>query len=171
MTHPTLETDGRVRGEMVQVCIDGVMSVFQNRMREMLDEEGIEKPDPRPDEWYRLEEFLRVLEAVETNAGESALKKVGESTPRFVDWPASGDSPDDGLAQLGDLYEKEHEGAQGGYTYESDGEDGARITSTTPYPTVWESGLVKGTAQHFGADYAMVDVVDEGSEVAFEVRW
>jgi len=171
MTLSTLGTDSEVRGEMVQVCIDGVMSVFQSRMREMLDEEGIEKPDPRPDEWYALDEFLHVLDAIETNAGENALRKVGESTPRFVDWPETGDSPEDGLAQLGDLYEKEHRSVAGGYAYESDGDDAARVTSTTPYPAVWESGLLKGTAQHFGTEYARIDTEDDGEEVVFEVRW
>lgn len=171
MTISTTEPDGDVRGEMVQVCIDGVMSVFQNRMRDMLDEEGIERPDPQPEEWYPLAKFRRVLVAVEQNAGENALEKVGESTPRFVDWPSASESPSDGLAQLADLYDTEHRSAPGDYTFESTGETTARIVSTTPYPPTWESGLIKGTAQHFGADYARVTTTEAGDETEFEVSW
>ncbi|ERH11809.1 MAG: hypothetical protein J07HB67_00820, partial [halophilic archaeon J07HB67] len=85
----TSDVEGKVIGETVQVCLDGVMSVFESRMREMLDDAGIERPDPQPDEWYPLADFLAVLRTVETDTGENALTKIGESTPRFADWPAS----------------------------------------------------------------------------------
>lgn len=171
MTLSTHDTKGDVRGEIVQVCIDGVMSVFQSRMREMLDEEGIEEPDPQPQEWYPLADFIEVLTAVERNTGESALAKVGESTPRFLDYAATVDSPQDGLRHLTEMYEAEHRQAMGEYTYESLDDTTAEITSTTPYPTQWERGFLKGTAQHFGADYARVDVTDDGRETTFEVHW
>jgi hypothetical protein len=163
--------DGDVRGEMVQVCIDGVMSVFQDRMRDMLDEEGIERPDPQPDEWYPLGKFLNVLEAVEQNTGESALNKVGESTPRFLDWPSQIESPQDGLDHLEEVYKTEHRNADGNYICESHGEGHAVIRSTTPYPVAWEVGFIKGTTQHFGADYGRVDATEEGSETVFKVNW
>jgi len=171
MTLTTDESSGTVRGEMVQVCIDGVMSVYQSRMRDMLDEEDIERPDPKPDEWYPLEKFLHVLTAVERNTGESALAKIGESTPRFLDWPAAADSPYEGLNQLPDVYEAEHRQATGEYTCEKTGEEEVEITSTTPYPTQWEKGFLKGTAQHFGASYAHIDVDDGGQKTTFEVSW
>jgi len=171
MTLTTDESNGTVRGEMVQVCIDGVMSVYQSRMRDMLDDEDIEKPDPQPDEWYPLTKFLHVLTAVEQNTGESALAKIGESTPRFLNWPATIDSPHDGLCQLTEMYEAEHRQATGEYTYEKVGEEQVKITSTTPYPTQWEKGFLKGTTQHFGAEYAHVDIAEDGTKTVFEVRW
>jgi len=171
MTLTTDESSSTVRGEMVQVCIDGVMSVYQSRMRDMLDDEDIEKPDPRPDEWYPLEKFLHVLTAVERNTGESALAKIGESTPRFLDWPPAIDSPHEGLNRLPEMYEAEHRSVTGEYTYEQTGENRAQITSTTPYPTQWEKGFLKGTAQHFGAEYAQIRIADDGPQTAFEVTW
>jgi len=167
----TTDTDGRVRGELVQVCIDGVMSVFQSRMREMLDDEGIERPDPSPDEWYSLEKFLHVLAAVEQNAGENALRKVGESTPRFVDWPGGVEDAHGALAHLGDLYADEHRNAAGGYEYERLDDGQALVASTTPYPTQWEDGLLKGTVHHFSDDHARVVVEEDGDRTEFEVHW
>ncbi|WP_134670158.1 hypothetical protein [Halorussus marinus] len=171
MTLTANEPSGTVRGEMVQVCIDGVMSVYQSRMRDMLDEEGIDRPDPQPDEWYPLAKFLHVLTAVERNTGESALAKIGESTPRFLDWTSTIDSPHEGLNHLPEMYETEHRQAPGEYTYEKTGENQAEITSTTPYPTQWEKGFLKGTAQHFEAEYAHARVDDDGPETTFEVHW
>lgn len=171
MVLSTTDVKGDVRGELVQVCIDGVMSVFQSRMRDMLDEEGIEEPDPQPQEWYPLADFIEVLTTVERNTGESALAKVGESTPRFLDWPSTIDSPQGGLSHLTEMYESEHRQAPGEYTCESVEDGQARITSTTPYPIQWESGLLKGAAQHFGADYARVDVAEDGRKTVFEVHW
>ncbi|MFC7059365.1 hypothetical protein [Halovenus salina] len=171
MTLTANEPSGTVRGELVQVCIDGVMSVYQSRMRNMLDEEGIEKPDPEPDEWYPLANFLEVLRTVEENTGESALAKIGESTPRFLDWSRIIDSPHEGLDHLPEMYEAEHRQVAGQYTYEKVDETHARITSTTPYPAQWEKGFLKGTAQHFGAEHAHADIDDDGPETTFEVRW
>jgi hypothetical protein len=171
MTLTTNEASGTVRGEMVQVCIEGVMSVYQSRMREMLDNEDIEKPDPQPDEWYPVAKFLHVLTAVERNTGESALAKIGESTPRFLDWPPTVDSPQEGLSRLPEMYETEHRQVAGEYTFEQVDDQEAKITSTTPYPTQWEKGYLKGTAQHFGADYAQISIADDGQKTAFEVSW
>lgn len=171
MTLSTDEATGTVHGEMVQVCIDGVMSVYQDRMRDMLDEEDIERPDPRPDEWYPLEKFLDVLTAVERNTGKNALSKIGESTPRFLDWPTAVDSPAAGLRQLADVYEAKHRQPSGGYTCTEVDESTVEVISTTPYPTQWEKGFLKGTAQQFGAGYAHIDIVDEGESTTFEVSW
>lgn len=171
MTLRTDEASGTVRGEMVQVCIDGVMSVYQDRMRDMLDEEDIERPDPQPDEWYPLEKFLDVLTAVERNTGKNALAKIGESTPRFLDWPTTVDSPAAGLSHLPEMYEDKHRQASGEYTCTEVDETNLEITSTTPYPTQWEMGVLKGTAEHFGARYARVDIVEEGGKTTFEVSW
>jgi len=171
MSFKNQSANGDVRGEMVQVCIDGVMSVFQDRMRDMLNEEGIERPDPQPEEWYPLSKFLDVLMAVEQNTGESALNKVGESTPRFLDWPGEVESPQAGLDHLEEIYKEEHRSADGSYTCEPQGQGQAVITSTTPYPVAWEVGFIKGTVQHFGAEYGRVDATEEGPETVFEVNW
>lgn len=163
--------DGEVLGLVVNVCIDGVMSVFQRRMRNMLDEQGIERPDPHPDQWYPYEKFHRVLSVVEENTGENALRKIGESTPRFADWPSNPDEPVEALQYLTDLYGDTHRNVRGSYALEEHGER-VQITSTTPYPTGWESGFIKGTAEQFGASYAQVETVEGGSgQKVFGVEW
>lgn len=166
------DVDGEVRGETVQVCIDGVMSVFQSRMRNMLDDRGIEQPDPRPDEWYPLDDFLAVLEVVGNDTGENALRKIGESTPRFADWPAGLDEPDTALENLADAYATNHRRAPGEYVFEVVADDTVRVTSTTPYPPTWEEGILKGTAELNGADYARVSVDESDDDsTVFEVSW
>lgn len=168
----TPDVEGDVIGETVQVCLDGVMSVFQSRMRRMLDDAGIEKPDPQPAEWYPLDDFLAVLHTVEADTGENALTKIGESTPRFADWAAGYDQPAAALERLTDAYEDNHRGAPGEYSFEQTGESTARVVSTTPYPVAWEEGMLKGTAELSGTAYARVRV-DESApdETVFDVDW
>ncbi len=169
----TQTTDGEVIGKKVNVCIDGVMSVFQSRMRNILDDHGIERPDPAPDEWYPVENFLEVLTVVEEDVGENALTKIGEATPKFVEWPTSPDAPGAALKGLLEMFEQNHRNVDGGYSFDQTGESTARITSTTPYPEAWEEGLIKGAAEEHGSSYARVNVVDdtERGKKQFEVEW
>lgn len=166
-------TDSDVRGVQVNVCIDGVMSVFQSRMRDILDEHGIEKPDPHPDEWYPLEDFLEVLEVVELDVGENALTKIGEATPQFVEWPTSPTSPADALEHVVEIFEQNHRNVSGEYHFEQTGDSTGRITSTTPYPAAWEAGFLKGVTEIHGSEYARVKTVDDSAEdeTVFEIRW
>jgi hypothetical protein len=83
------DAGGLVSGQTVSVTIDGVMSVFQRRTRNLLDEHGITEPDPQPEGWYDMGAFLGVLNDVKENTGSNALKKIGEATPNHLDWPAS----------------------------------------------------------------------------------
>lgn len=164
--------EGKVIGENVQVCVDGVMSVFQTRLREMLNDEGIEEPDPNPGEWYPVSKFISVLEDIEADAGENALRKVGEATPQFMDWPGAANSPDSALSSVATVFSSVHQGLPGELTYEDTGDEVCEITSTTPYPQAWEKGFLKGTAEEFGSAYTRVEVVDESGETTrYKVTW
>jgi hypothetical protein len=165
-------TTSEVLGATVNVCIDGVMSVFQSRMRTILDDHDIEQPDPHPDEWYPLDNFLSILEVVETDVGENALTKIGESTPRFVDWPTNPENPEAALQGLVDIFEQNHRNVTGEYVFEQTGESTGQITSTSPYPEAWERGFMKGTAELHGSPYAQVSLVEESADqTVFTVEW
>lgn len=165
-------TDGEVLGVQVNVCIDGVMSVFQERMRNILDNHDIERPDPHPEEWYPLEKFLAVLEVVETDVGENASKKIGESTPQFTEWPGSPDTPAQALEGLVDIFSQNHRNVTGEYQFTQTGDSSARVTSTTPYPETWEVGFLKGTAEIHGSSYTRVETVEQtGDKTVYEVNW
>lgn len=167
---------GKVSGRTVQVAIEGVMSVFRGRMRDMLNENGIKEPDPDPNGWYELCDFLAVLEDVEQNTGENALTKVGQATPDFVDWPSDPETPHEALPQITDVYEAEHRSATGSYDYQRTGDKAAQITVDTPYPCAFDKGLITGTAEYFGASYARIDHVEtcrkDGADACvYEVTW
>lgn len=173
MSTTTLSGDAQVIGDTVNVCIEGVMSVFQDRMRNILDDHGIEQPDPQPDEWYPMAKFIEILEVVGEDVGENAQEKIGEATPKFVDWPTTPDSPATALESLLEMYEDTHRNVDGEYSFYQTDDSEARITSTTPYPEAWEKGMLKGTAEEHGAAYASVEVVEDtqhGNKL-FEVSW
>lgn len=165
-------TDGEVLGVAVNVCIDGVMSVFQSRMRDILDDHDIEKPDPKPEEWYPLRDFLDVLAVVEADVGENALKKIGEATPQFTEWPSETDSPEEALQNLVTTFDQTHRDVAGRYQFEQADDSRGRVTSTTPYPEAWETGFLKGATEIHGAEYARVSNVEEtGEKTVYEIRW
>jgi len=169
-------TDSKVSGRTVMVAIEGVMSVFRGRMRSTLNQQGIEEPDPRPDAWYEMSDFIEVLRHIEEDAGENACRKVGEAGPEFVDWPQEPTSTHDALASLSDAYESEHRNPTGGYEYVQTGSASGRVTTDTPYPCVFDQGFVKGTASSFGASGVRLDHADscraDGDDVCtFELSW
>lgn len=168
---------GKVHGQTVEVTLEGVMSVFRRRMRDLLDDHGIEDPDPQSDDWYDMEAFLNVLDDVKEDTGENALRKIGEATPRQFDWPDEPDSPAAALAALSDIYEAEHQPARGSYAFERVDDTTARVTADTPYPCVFDRGLLKGTVKTGGGNRASLTEVgstcrDEGHETCvYELSW
>ncbi len=169
----TLGSSGQVRGSTVTVCIEGVMSVFQDRMRNILDERGIEQPDPKPNEWYPMGKFMRILDVVEEDVGDNAQEKIGEATPQFIDWPSDPETPTDALRTLIDAFDETHRNVDGDYQFFEMDDSEARITSSTPYPETWEKGMIKGAAEEYGAGYARVTVIEdtEHEKKLFEVEW
>ena len=171
------KASGKVSGQTVSVTIDGVMSVFQRRTRNLLDEHGITEPDPHPDGWYDVEDFLGVLNDVQENTGVNALKKIGEATPNHLDWPTEPAGPMAALESLNDVYQETHRDATGGYGVERVDDVTARVTADTPYLCEFDKGLIKGAAETFGNVYARVEEVgsscrDDGSRTCiYEVTW
>jgi predicted hydrocarbon binding protein len=168
---------GKVSGRTVEVAVEGVMSVFQRRIRGMLDNQGITDPDPRAEEWYDMQDFIVVLEKIEEDAGSNAVRKIGETTPEFVEWPDDADGVNDALSTMTEVYEDHHRNAPGGYEVESAESGTARIVVDTPYPCTFDEGLVKGTVEKFGGGYPRIEEVggscrSEGDEsCVYEVVW
>lgn len=161
-----------VQGQTVQVCIDGVMSVFQRRMRNLLDERGIEQPDPKPDEWYDLDKFITVLEAIRDDTGANALKKIGEATPEFIEWGADIDSPESALDSLTTIFETVHQGVNEEMVFEQTGEQQGKITSSTLYPQEYQEGFIKGTCEKFGSTHTRISVSEKSAnQVIYKVNW
>lgn len=171
------DAGGLVSGQTVSVTIDGVMSVFQRRTRNLLDEHGITEPDPQPEGWYDMDAFLGVLNDVKENTGSNALKKIGEATPNHLDWPTSPESAVEGLEALNDVYQETHRDARGGYGVERVDDVTVRVTADTPYLCAFDEGLLKGTAEAFQDVYARVEEVgsscrdDGGRTCIYEVTW
>lgn len=148
---------GKVSGEAVAVTIEGVMSVFQRRMEQLLADHGIETVET--DEWYSLDQFVDVLETVEEDTGANALNKLGQAMPETVGWERDPSSVEAGLASLEDLFDTCHRMADGSYSFETLEEGEARIEADTPYPCEFDKGLIKGAASACGANYPSVEEV------------
>lgn len=169
------EMTGQVSGETIELLLDQVMSVFRRQIEESLQEGGIE--DVSAGEWYSAETFADVIETVEENAGASTARKLGAALPETMDWTSNPASPDEALAALSDGLYACHRGHVGDYEFELNGDGSGTVTVDTLYPCAFDMGVLKGTAQQFGADYVTVDEVgtrcrDDGAPTCtYEISW
>lgn len=168
-------SQSEVKGETVEVTTKGVLQVFRRRIEQLLTENGIDPVEA--DEWYPLDDFLEVLVDIQHNTGENALNKIGEATPVVVSWPSDPGSVLEALESLNKIYSANHRNAPGTYDATEVDDGTVRITTSTPYPCAFDKGLLKGTAENFGASYATVTEVgdgcraDGGNECVYEVTW
>lgn len=165
----------QVDGGTIELTMNGVMTVFRQRLREALAERGIE--DVAEGRWYPLEDFTAVLEMIGENAGPSTLRKLGVAVADDVDWRDRPDSPADALDGIAEVMRRYHRGSVGDYRLEEADDGRATVTCRGPYPCEFDKGILEGTAERFGASYARVDEVgdrcrdDRGTACSYEVRW
>lgn len=170
-----MSSQSQVQGKTIETTIEEVMAVFRQRIEKALSEQGIE--DVEDGEWYPLVEFVEVLGMIEEDAGEPTLRKLGAVVPESLKWTGDPDSVAAGLRALNDGCRTRHRKLRGNYEFESTGESSGKLVADTPYPCVFDQGLIKGTAEHFGASYAKVDEVGSecrangGSVCTYEVSW
>jgi len=169
------EVTGQVSGETIETMLDQVMSVFRRQIEQSLQAGGIE--DVSTGEWYSAETFASVIETVEDNAGASTARKLGATLPETMDWTGHPASPEEALAALSDGLNSCHRGHIGDYEFEQTGDNSGTVTVDTLYPCAFDKGVLKGTAQQFGADYVTVEEVgtrcreDGAARCTYEISW
>jgi hypothetical protein len=168
-------TRTQVSGRAIESTLDQVMVVFRRRIEEALTEQGID--DVNSHRWYPVGQFADVLEMVERDAGEAVVRKLGAAIPESMDWQGSPVSVKEGLDALPDGYRTCHRGLTGGYDMESSDENSATVVCETPYPPEFDKGVIKGTAERFGAGFTKIEELNAtpraSGETAhtYEVSW
>lgn len=164
-----------VHGATIETTVNQIVAVFRRRIERALSEQGIDEIED--DEWYPLVDFIDVLEMVEEDAGEATLRQLGAVAPESLKWTTGPNSVAEGLAALDDGCRTRHRKLPGSYEFESTGANSGRLVVDTPYPCVFDQGLIKGTAEKFGAEFARIREVgtqcrsDGGRTCTYEVSW
>lgn len=159
---PDIEITGRYVNSML-ASTGEVSPVFERKMEELLEEYGIDDPDP--DEWYSAESFAEAVERVAAEIGDKTVSEAGKQMGRDVPKPPEVESPHDVLAQMHDQhyqsYRNVERGSIGGYTYERVDETTARlgVTEGFPYPTGIARGAPVGIAEDITGESVSTDAV------------
>lgn len=165
-----------VKGQAVMSIVEGVPAAFEGRAREMLAEEGIEPLEP--DRWYSQQAYLDAYEKIASRVGEQTLKQTGRSIPENAEWPPGVDGPLAGLESLDDAYNLNHRGGEiGAYELRETSDGSATVHCRTPYPCVYDQGILTATVERFTDGYADLTEVGEecredGAEACtYRVEW
>jgi hypothetical protein len=165
-----------VNGQAVMAVVDGVPAAFEGRAREMLAEEGIEDLDSET--WYPQDAYLDAYRRIADRVGDQTLRQIGRSIPTNAEWPPGVDGPLAGLESLDEAYQLNHRGGEiGSYDVRETGDDAATVRCRTPYPCVYDQGILTATAERFADGYAELtevgdDCREHGAEACtYRVEW
>lgn len=170
------DTGVEIKGQAVLSVIAGVPDVFEDRAREILADNGIEEIDA--DSWHSQEAYLDAYRQITEQVGETTLQQVARSTPDNAEWPPDVETPMDALESIDDAYHLNHRGGEiGSYDVTSTGETSAEVRCETPYPCIYDQGLVEGTVGAFNDGFANINEVgddcrEDGADACvYEVEW
>lgn len=171
--------EAEVQGQALDAVVTAVSALApatRMRVRSILADEGV--LHVAPGDWYPLDEYLDALDAIESAAGASVLRRVGMQLPIITDDAADGADPAATLRGLDDAYAAAHRGPDaGGFAFELTGATAGHVVSTTPYPDHFDQGLLEATfADRNGSEvYARVTPArgfgQRGSDTTYDVEW
>lgn len=115
----------------------------------LLAQGGIQ--DPRPENWYPLEPYLRLLHEVEHIYGRSALKAMGRAIPDTSRFPPDLDSMERVLHLLNVAYQVNHRGKRiGFYDCLFPAPRQAEVICANPYPCALDEGILERLLERHG---------------------
>lgn len=172
----TREKGVEVNGQTVLAFLDGVPSSFESKTARILENHGIE--NPQPDKWYSQQAWLDAFKEVAENVGESTLTNIGKAIPDNAEWPPEVESIEGGIESIDDAYHMNHRGGNiGHYLVESVGENEAKIRCTNPYPCAFDQGIIEGVANEFGDGFPHLEEIGDecrgngGEECTYQLTW
>lgn len=154
-----------IHGRAVLTVLDEVLPMFSDGYREtaqlVLADEGI--TDPAPDEWYAQQSWLNALGAVAADLEPHLLDRLGEQVHNVPGFASDSGSVVEGLRSIDEAYRRNHRGGEiGHYRFEQIGDRTGEVECYTPYPCVFDRGIVRGAAKRYAPVDAFVFVEERG---------
>lgn len=135
--------DALVRGANVRATL-GAFQLAPSRGRELLERHGVAVDALRPEAFVPLQPWLAVLRDIERDAGPTKVRLVGSFVVENAYIPAVFADAEALVMAIDDLHRKNHRGEVGGYAVERQGDGVLEVRCRTPYPRMFEWGLVDG---------------------------
>lgn len=161
---PAVEVHGRTILAVTDEALARFDESYRERAHTTLADRGI--ADPEPDAWYPQADWLAVFECLTETLEPHVLDRLGEQIPAVADWPENGiDGVEDGLRSIDAAYRRNHRGGDiGSYAFESIGDREGVVTARTPYPCVYDRGIVRAVARRDAPvdSFVIVEERDDG---------
>jgi hypothetical protein len=156
-----------VHGETIITVVDDALARFspsyQTAAREALADNGVESPVA--DEWYPQQAWLNTVETIAETLEPHLLDRLGEQIPEVARWPTGVSGVEAGLATIDEAYRQNHRGGEiGFYRFEEGGDRTGELTCKTPYPCLFDRGLIRAVARRYAPVESFVFVEERGDE-------
>lgn len=156
-TGPTVAVSGRLVA-VLPSAVEQTCGSFEYTMQQYMNQSDLEDIDY--DGWYDRSELLETYTQLRDTVGEQIIERVGRFLPELIDWPADVATVSEALRSLEAWYDDLHRGHNDTIRYRRVDDHHARVTLDTPYPTLFEQGLVRGIGHQFRPGTVQGLVVD-----------
>lgn len=157
-----------------------VSPVFERKIRDLLEEYGIDDPDP--EQWYSADSFTSAVSEAAEEIGSSTILEAGKQMGQDVPQPESVSGPKDALKRVNEAHQAAYQNASerypaGQYRYEEldSNEVKMSVTDNWPYPPEIAEGSLLGITQSTAPNASRVEVetTEPASDevAAYIVRW
>lgn len=135
-----------VRAANVRATLDA-FKLVPSIGRRLVERHRLNVSDLRPDNFIPVQRWLDALKDIQQEVGPTVVRSVGTHIVENADIPPTFETPEQMLLAIDDLYQMNHRGDVGRYVV-SRKNDGLEVRCETPYPRMFEWGLIEGFAHN-----------------------
>jgi hypothetical protein len=136
----------RVRAANVRATLDA-FKLMPELGRKIIAQHGMKLEDLGADRFILVQPWLNALKDVQATVGPDKVRVVGRNLVEHADFPSLTD-PEAILLTLDDIYYRNHRGDVGHYVSSRAADGTIVVRCETPYPPMFEWGLIDGICRN-----------------------
>lgn len=141
------DAEAGMRGSNVRAMLDA-FQLIPPLGRYLLEKHGLALEDLRDDHFIPLQRCLDALREIEETVGPDKLREVGRNIIEAAHFPPEYPGAESILLGLDAIYHLNHRGDVGHYRVSREGDGTIVVRCETPYPRMFEWGLVEGICRN-----------------------
>lgn len=116
--------------------------------RRIVEKHALSIEDMRPDLFIPVQRWLDALREIQDSIGSQKLREVGRNIIENAEIPSSFTNAESILLALDQIYYLNHKGDVGHYIVSRKSDSVIEVRCETPYPRMFERGLIEGICSH-----------------------
>lgn len=148
-----------VRAANVKATLDAFQLV-PSMGRRLVEKHDLQIANLTPDRMILVQNWLNALKEIQETVGGMVVRKVGLSIVENADIPPTFKNAEDMLMVANDLYLMNHKGNVGKYLITRQQDGSIEVRCETPYPRMFEWGVIEGFTRNKRFGFTQKYVVD-----------